>query len=85
MGCIYPIRQHLGLRQFSVTEVGDIQEIEESTENYVVPITVGWGYEHTWQLKLESLPLQDVSITGILGGDPGADEGVSLGTTYQGP
>ena len=82
VACLYPIRQHLGLRQFSVTEVGAIQEIEESSENYVIPITIGWGYEHTWQLKLESMPLQDVSIHGILG--EGFD-GVALGTSYQGP
>lgn len=84
IACIHPIRQHLGLRQFSVTEVGAIQEIEEASENYVIPITVGWGYEHTWQLRLESLPLQDVSITGILGAET-ADEGISLRTSYQGP
>ena len=81
VACLFPIRQHLGLRQFSVTEVGAIQEIEESSENYVIPITVGWGYEHTWELKLESLPLQDVSIEGILG----TDDGVSLSSSYQGP
>ena len=80
VACLYPIRRHLGLRQFSVTEVGAIQELEESNENYVVPITVGWGYEHTWQLREESLPLQSVSLTGLLG----PDTEVNLGTRYQG-
>ena len=80
--CLYPIRMHLGLRQFSVTEVGAIQELEESREHYVVPVTVGWGYEHVWELKLESLPLQAVSLTGLLG--PDAND-VALGTSYQGP
>jgi hypothetical protein len=81
VACSWPIRSHLGLRQFSVTEVGNIQELEESNENYVVPITVGWGYEHTWQLREESLPLQSVSLTGLLG----PDTKIGLGTTYQGP
>lgn len=81
VACLWPIRRHLGLRQFSVTEVGAIQEIEESNENYVVPITVGWGYEHVWQLKEESLPLQAVSLTGLLG----ANAEVALGTEFQGP
>lgn len=81
VACLWPIRRHLELRQFSVTEVGAIQEIEESNENYVVPITVGWGYEHVWQLKEESLPLQSVSLTGLLGGNAE----VALGTSYQGP
>jgi len=79
VACLWPIRQHLALRQFSVTEVGAIQELEESRENFVVPITIGWGYEHTWQLRLESLPLQSVSMSGLLG------DTVSLSTPYQGP
>lgn len=81
VACLFPIRLHLGLRQFSVTEVGAIQELEESSENYVVPITVGWGYEHTWELKDGSLPLQSVSLSGILG----PETVIGLGTTYQGP
>jgi hypothetical protein len=79
VACLYPIRRHLGLRQFSVTEVGAIQELEESNENYVIPITVGWGYEHVWELKEESLPLQSVSLTGLLG----PDTEIGLGTVYQ--
>ncbi len=74
-----PIRKELGLRQFSVTEVGAIQEIEESTENYVIPITVGWCYEHVWELREVSHPLQSVSLTGLFGGE------VGLGSNYQGP
>lgn len=77
--CLFPIRQHLGLRQFSVAEVGAIQEIQESNENYVVPITVGWCYEHVWELREVSMPLQSVSLTSLLG------DGVALGTSYQGP
>jgi hypothetical protein len=81
MACLYPIRLHLGLRQFSVTDVGAIQELEESSENYVIPITVGWGYEHTWELNDESLPLQSVSLSGLLG----TDTTIGLSTPYQGP
>ena len=54
------IRQQLLLEDFQVTEVGEISELEEATENYVIPITVGWVYNKTWQLKLESLPLRKV-------------------------
>ncbi len=77
--CLMPIRKHLDLRQFSVVEVGAIQEIQESNENFVVPITVGWCYEHAWELREVSHPLQSVSLTSLLG------EEISLGTTYQGP
>lgn len=76
--CLWPIRRHLGLRQFSVTEVGAIQELAESTENYVVPITISWCYEHVWELREVSLPLQGVSINGLL------SDSVALGTDYQG-
>ena len=54
------VRQQLLLEDFQVTEVGEISELEEATENYVIPITVGWVYNKTWQLKLESLPLRKV-------------------------
>jgi hypothetical protein len=54
------IRQYLSLVDFQVTEVGAINELEEASENYVIPITVGWVYNKTWELKLESLPLREV-------------------------
>jgi hypothetical protein len=54
------IRQTLELDEFQVTEVGEISELEEATENYVIPVTVGWVYNKTWQLQLESLPLRKV-------------------------
>lgn len=68
IGFMVPIRQLLGLRQFSVVEVGAVQPITtEASENMVVPITVGWCYELNWQLREQSLPLQDISFVGILG------------------
>lgn len=77
----FPIRLHLGLRQFSVTEVGAIQPIaNEAYENMIVPITIGWAYEFTWQLREESLALQDISLTDLLGDS----SRVGLGTIYQG-
>lgn len=78
---MYPVRRHLGLRQFSVTEIGPVQELEEAEENHVVPITVGWCFEYRWSIKEESLPLQSVSFGGILG----ADTRINFGTGYQGP
>ena len=45
-----------------------------------LPITIGWGYEFTWQLKEESLPLQSVTLAGLLG----VDGELGLGTEYQG-
>jgi hypothetical protein len=74
------VRSHLKLRQFSVAEVGAIQELEESTENYVVPVTASWAYEHTWELREKSLPLQAVSLSSFLG-----ENDISMRSRYQGP
>lgn len=60
------MRDHLGLLQFAVTEVGAIAEVEEATENFVVPITVGWAYQETWELQVESLPIKRIPLSIIL-------------------
>ena len=54
------IRQQLLLMDFQVTEVGAISELEEASENYVIPVTVGWVYNKTWELFEDSLPLREV-------------------------
>lgn len=74
-----PIRRFLGLRQFAVTEFGAIQELEESTENFVIPITIGWCYDHTWELREESLPLQSIALSSLLGSGSSG-----IGTPFQG-
>lgn len=52
----------LGLHKFQVTQVGEISELEEATENFVVPITIGWAYEETWRLEPEALRLMAIDI-----------------------
>ena len=52
----------LGLHKFQVTQVGEISELEEATENFVVPITVGWAYEETWSLTPEALRMMAIDI-----------------------
>lgn len=71
------ISRDLNLRFFTVTDIDAIHELEEETENYVVPINVGWIYEHSWELKRESLPLKTISLASILGDN-------NLSTSYQG-
>jgi hypothetical protein len=56
------IRQQLGFKKFQVLEVGGIGELEEATENFVVPVTVGWAYEETWQISQEALRLMAVEF-----------------------
>jgi hypothetical protein len=63
-------KQKLGLIAFSVTEVGAISELEEATENQVVPVTVGWAYEETWNLRKEAPPIWRVSLARLCGCEP---------------
>lgn len=60
------VREDLGLKKWSVTEVGAIAEVEEARESFVVPITVGWAYEESWTLELESPKLRRISLKTLL-------------------
>ncbi len=60
------IGQTLALHKFQVTEVGEISVVEEAKQNFIVPITVGWCYEETWELRPEALPLANVDISMVM-------------------
>ncbi len=60
------VRKALGLKKWSVTEVGDIAEVEEARESFVVPITVGWAYEQNWTLEQESPKLRRIALNTLL-------------------
>lgn len=55
-------KEYLNFKSFSVVEVGAISEVEEATESQVVPVTVGWAYEETWNLRKEARPAWRVSL-----------------------
>lgn len=56
----------MGLHRFQVTEVGEIHEIEESTESFVVPVTVGYAFEEKWVTIQQAPRLRNVSLSIIL-------------------
>lgn len=60
------IRRTLNLHRFQVTEVGAIAELEEATENFVVPVTVGYAYEQVWSLAKQAPTLRTVSLSNLL-------------------
>ena len=60
------IRNSLDLKKFDVQEVGAIGELEEATENCVVPVTVGWAYEESWQIVKQALPIRRISFSFLL-------------------
>jgi len=60
------VRQYLGLHQFAVMEVGAISEVEEASENFLVPITLAWTYQERWLLEQQSLPIRRIPLSIIL-------------------
>lgn len=62
------ITEYLGLLKWVVTEVSGISEIEEAKEAFAVAITVGWAYDESWQLELESLRLRKIPLSTLLDG-----------------
>lgn len=60
--------KYLRLMRLSVLEVGEVSEIEEAKEGFCVPITVGWVYEESWRLELESLALRKTPLSVLLNG-----------------
>lgn len=59
---------YLGLYSWQVTEVDAIAELEESKEDFVVPVTVAWVYDSKWQIDLESVKLGKVALNTLLDG-----------------
>lgn len=54
------------LHRFGVVEVGAISELEESTENFVVPVTVGWALQESWMLLQQAPRLKSISLSYLL-------------------
>lgn len=61
-----PILRSLQLHRFQVTEVGAIAELEEATENFVVPVTVGYAYEQRWLVRQQAPLLRRISLATVL-------------------
>ena len=45
------IRRTLDQKRFSVSELGPVNELQESTENYAVPITVAYASNLSWDIE----------------------------------
>lgn len=61
------IKQDLQLIALAVSEVGAISEVEEASEHFVVPITVGWAYQERWKITLDSRPIRSISLRWLCG------------------
>lgn len=62
------LTRSLGLLKWAVTEVGAVQEIEESREGFVAPVTVAWAYSRAWTIDEETPKLKKIAISSLLYG-----------------
>jgi hypothetical protein len=60
------IRQQLDLHRFQVLQIGEIGELEEAQENYVVPVTVGYTFQENWVISPHAPQLSKVALSTIL-------------------
>jgi hypothetical protein len=60
------IERGMSLLRFQVLEVGAIGELEEATENYVVPVNVGYAFQELWVLRQQAPTLKRISLSMIL-------------------
>jgi hypothetical protein len=60
--------EYINLHQWQVTEVGEIGEVEEAKESFVVPVTVGWVFNHMWVTGPETPKLRKTLLSVLLDG-----------------
>jgi hypothetical protein len=67
------IRRTLDLTRFGVSELGPVHELQESTENYAVPITVAYASTLTWSIEQDAPKLKRfvLSASMLAPTDPG--------------
>lgn len=61
-------REGLGLHMWQVTEYGEIAEVEEARESFVIPVTVGWVYRESWAVHPNALKVRKISIGALFDG-----------------
>jgi len=57
------LRQPLRLHKLQTTEIGDLSLVEEADENFVVPITLAYAFEDTWELTNRAPPIRRVDLS----------------------
>lgn len=62
------LTRRANLDRFMVAKVGSSAKLEEATENFVIPVTVGWAYQHVWRSEVESRKLKTIKLSVLLDG-----------------
>jgi hypothetical protein len=57
------IRKTLGLHRLRVLNVGEVHELEEYSDNYVVPVTAGYTFEESWEVTPEAPFISKISLS----------------------
>jgi hypothetical protein len=58
-------RHYFGLLMFELLEVGALSMMEEEPDNFVVPITVGYGWAETWTVQENIAVIRDIRMSDI--------------------
>lgn len=62
------IGRNIDLKRFRVLKVGTAGKLEEATEHFVVPVTVGYAYEERTIVRMQAPTLHAVSLSMLLEG-----------------
>jgi hypothetical protein len=60
------IRRTLDLARFSVSELGPVNELQEATENYAVPITVAYASSLAWTIEQDAPKMKRFALSANL-------------------
>jgi len=60
------VSRSINLMRYQVMEIGQVQQVEEATQNYVVPVSVGYAYEQRWVIRQQAPRLKRVSLSMLL-------------------
>jgi hypothetical protein len=60
------IRQAYGFMRFQVMEVGEVSILEEARQNFILPISVAYAAEESWEIVQQAPPLKSIKLSTFL-------------------
>ena len=58
-------RHYFGLLMLELLEIGALAMLQEEPNNFVVPITIGYGWAETWTVQENIATLRDIRLSDI--------------------
>lgn len=59
-------RSLFSLHRFVVTDVGELSIVEEARQNFVIPVTVAYAAEETWEIVKQAPVLKTIKLSTFL-------------------